>query len=344
MSNASIGKIPLFYLLRRLLVFLLTIWLAATIIWLVPRLTPGDPVAAMVGQMMETSAYVSGADEIIEGWRARFGLDQPQWIQYFRYLWNCLTLDFGYSYSAFPAEVADLISYKLPWTLGLLLLSVTLSFVIGNLLGALMFWSGTPAFVRYLIPVGMIFTSIPTILAGLFLLYVFSFNLRWFPLRGIYDQNISAGFSWEFVASVIHHGTLPALSIILVSFGAWALGMRGMMITIEGEDFTNLARAKGLRPMYLLYRYMIRNAILPQVTAFAFQIGTLLSGQILVEIVFGYQGMGLLIYDAILSRDYALLQGASFIIILMTAISVLIVDLAYPLIDPRISHGAEAKS
>ena len=334
-------KIPKEYLLSRTFVFFLTIWFAASIIWSVPRLTPGDPVSAMVGQMMETSAYVDGADDIIAGWRARFGLDKPAYEQYLRYLWNCLTLDFGYSYSAFPAKVSDLIATKLPWTVGLLLFSLVISFTFGNFLGALMIWSRTPKFFRFLIPFGMVFTSIPTILAGLFLLYLFAVTLPIFPLRGTYDQDIIASFNWDFIVSVIHHGTLPALSIILVSFGSWALGMRGMMITVQGEDYTHLARAKGLRPTYILYRYMIRNAILPQITAFAFQVGTLLSGQILVEIVFGYQGMGMLIYDAIMSRDYALLQGASFIIILMTAISVFLVDLAYPLIDPRISMNRE---
>lgn len=333
--------IPKKFIFRRLTVFLLTIWMAATIIWLVPRLTPGDPVASMVGQMMETSVYVEGSEDIIAGWRTRFGLDRPLWVQYFRYLWNCLTFDFGYSYSAFPAQVSDLIAYKLPWTLGLLMFSLIMSFVIGNFLGALMVWSGTPTLIRLAIPFGMIFTSVPTILAGLFLLYIFAFLTGWFPLRGTYDQDIPPGLNWEFVVSVIHHGTLPAFSIILVSFGAWALGMRGMMITVQGEDYILLGRAKGLRPLYLLYRYMIRNAILPQVTAFAFQVGTLLSGQILVEIVFGYQGMGMLIYEAILSRDYALLQGASYIIILMTALSVLLIDLTYPFIDPRIRHETD---
>ena len=198
----------------------------------------------MVGQMMETSAYVDGADEIIEGWRARFGLDKPLYEQYFRYLWNCLTLDFGYSYSAFPAQVSDMIAYKLPWTLGLLMLSLVISFVLGNFLGALMIWAQTPALLRLLIPFGMIFTSVPTILAGLFLLYIFAFLLRWFPLRGIYDQDLTMGLNWDFIVSVIHHGTLPALSIILVSFGAWALGMRGMMITVQERTTPCLARQK----------------------------------------------------------------------------------------------------
>jgi peptide/nickel transport system permease protein len=131
------------------------------------------------------------------------------------------------------------------------------------------------------------------------------------------------------------------MSVILVSFGYWTLGMRGMMITVEGEDYMQLANAKGLNPFYVLYRYMIRNAILPQVTAFAITLGTLVSGQILVEYVFQYRGMGRVIYEAILARDFAVIQGASFVVILMTALAVLVIDLIYPFIDPRISHGGE---
>jgi peptide/nickel transport system permease protein len=129
---------------------------------------------------------------------------------------------------------------------------------------------------------------------------------------------------------VVYHGTLPALSIVIVTFGFWTLGMRGLMITVQGEDYVNLAKAKGLRPRYVLYQYMVRNAILPQVTAFALKIGLLVSGQILVERIFSYNGMGKLIYDAILNQDFAVIQGASYIIILMTALSVFIVDLHIP--------------
>ncbi|MEO1745988.1 MAG: ABC transporter permease, partial [Pseudomonadota bacterium] len=156
---------------------------------------------------------------------------------------------------------------------------------------------------------------------------------------GAYGLQVVPGWTWEFAVSVVYHGILPALSIVVVTFGFWTLGMRGLMITVQGEDYVNLAKAKGLRPRYVLYQYMVRNAILPQITAFALKIGLLVSGQVLVERIFSYNGMGKLLYDAILDQDFAVIQGVSFVIILMTAMAVFIVDLIYPLIDPRIRHS-----
>lgn len=335
------GRIPRKYLIRRLGIFFLTIWLAATIIWLIPRLAPTDPIAAMVAGMSSAGGFVEDSESIIENWRQRFGLDDPLAVQYVKYMGNLVTLDFGYSVANFPTPVSRLIGDALPWTIGLLLLAMTLTFLIGNFLGAIMVWTKTPGLIKAIIPLGMIFTSIPSILAGLLLLYVFAFTLNWLPTGNSYAFGATPGVNGEFIVSVIKHGTLPALSIILVSFGYWTLGMRGMMIMVQGEDYMQLAHAKGMKPFYVLYRYMIRNAILPQVTAFAITLGTLVSGQILVEYVFQYRGMGRVIYNAILARDFAVIQGASFIVILMTALAVLIIDLIYPLIDPRISHGGE---
>ena len=335
------GGITRNYLLRRFGIFFLTIWVAATIIWLIPRLAPGDPITAMIDRMTRTAGYVENSDIIIEGWKERFGLNDPLPVQYIRYMGNLISFDFGYSLAYFPAGVGQLIGVALPWTVGLLLLAVTITFFLGNFLGAIMVWQETPRLIKFIIPFGMIFTSIPSILAALFLLYIFAFLLNWFPMLGSYELGLRPELSLEFIGSVIKHGTLPALSIILVSFGYWALGMRGMMITVEGEDYMQLARAKGLRPFYVLYRYMVRNAILPQITAFAITIGTLVSGQILVEYIFAYRGMGTLIYNAIVNQDFAVIQGTSYILILMTALAVLILDLIYPLIDPRISYGGK---
>lgn len=335
------GRIPKGYLFRRFLIFFLTIWAAATIIWLIPRLAPTDPIAAMVAGMSSAGGFVEDSEAIIQGWRERFGLDDPLPVQYVKYLGNLVTLDFGYSVANFPTPVSRIIGGALPWTIGLLLWAMTLTFLIGNFLGAIMVWTKTPGLLKAIIPMGMVFTSIPAILAGLLLLYIFAYTLSWLPTGNSYAFGSTPGFTLEFILDVIKHGTLPALSIILVSFGYWTLGMRGMMITVEGEDYMLLANAKGLNPFYVLYRYMIRNAILPQVTAFAITLGTLVSGQILVEYVFQYRGMGRVIYEAILARDFAVIQGGSFIIILMTALAVFVVDLIYPLIDPRISHGGE---
>jgi peptide/nickel transport system permease protein len=333
-----VGKLSWRYFIRRLFIFFLTIWIAATLIWLIPRLAPGDPITAMVGRMIRSAGYVENSDVIIEGWKARFGLNDPLPVQYIKYLGNLVRFDFGYSLAYFPTTVGQIVGQALPWTVGLLLVAVTITFFLGNFLGALLAWRQTPRIAKYLIPVGMIFTSIPSILAAIFLLYIFAFFLDWFPLTGAYRAGMTPTLSLEFILNVIHHGTLPALSIVLVSFGYWALGMRGMMITVEGEDYMHLARAKGLSPVYVLYRYMVRNAILPQVTAFAITLGTLVSGQVLVEYIFAYQGMGNVIFSAIRNQDFPVIQGTSFILIVMTALAVLIIDLVYPLIDPRISY------
>lgn len=333
--------ITLGYFLRRLGIFFLTIWIAATIIWIIPRVMPGDPVSAMVSRMVRNAGYVENSDKIIAGWKERFGLNDPLPVQYIRYLGNIVHLDFGYSLAYFPTPVNDIIGLALPWTLGLLLIATVITFLLGNFLGAIMVWRGTPRMIKLIIPVGMIFTSLPSILAAIFLIYIFAFLLNWFPISQPYDLGMQPTLTWEFIGSVIYHGTLPALSIVLVSFGYWTLGMRGMMITVEGEDYMHLARAKGLRPFYTLYRYMVRNAILPQITAFAITLGTLVSGQILVEYIFSYQGMGSIIYNAILTQDFPVIQGTSFLLIVMTSLAVFFIDMIYPLIDPRISYGGK---
>ena len=325
--------IPSSYLINRLVTLLLTVWIAATLIWIIPRLSPVDPAEVMLGRMAAGGAFVEGSEEILAQLQERFGLNDAWYVQYGKYMWSIITFDFGVSVASFPTPVWTLIAQALPWTLGLMILSLILTFIIGNALGAFMVW---------VIPSLMIFTSIPPILSGLLLMYIFSVKLRWFPLTGSYGLTVTPGWNWDFIASVLTHGFLPALSIIVVTFGFWTLGMRGLMISVQGEDYVNLAKAKGLKPRYILYKYMVRNAIQPQVTAFALKIGLLVSGQILVERIFSYNGMGKLLYDAILDQDFAVIQGVSFIIILMTALSVFIVDLLYPLIDPRFRHSQEA--
>ncbi len=332
------GRYSIGFIAQRLGIFLLTIWIAASVIWLIPRLAPGDPISAMIMRMSSSGGRVENADKIIAGWKERFGLNDPLPVQYVRYMGNLLRFDFGYSLAHFPTPVADIIGLALPWTLGLLLVAVTLAFFIGNFLGAIMVWGRTPGLIRAVIPMFMIFTSIPSILAAIFLIYVFAFLLEWFPLAGSYPLGMKVELSWRFISAVIWHATLPALSVVLVNFGYWTLGMRGMMITVEGEDYIQLARAKGLKPFYVLYRYLVRNAILPQITAFAITLGSLVSGQVLVEYIFGYQGMGNIIFAAITSQDFPVIQGASFMLIVITALAVLIMDLTYPLIDPRISY------
>ena len=184
----------------------------------------------------------------------------------------------------------------------------------------------------------MIFTSMPTILAGLFLLYIFAVNLRWFPLRGTYDLDTTPFFNWDFLASVVHHGTLPALSIVVVSFGAWALGMRGMMITVEGEDYTHLARAKGLREWIVVIRHALRGALLPVVSYLGPATAQLISGSIVIEQIFGIPGIGRYFIQGALNRDYTLVMGVVVFYVIVIIILNFIVDLLYAWLNPRIRY------
>ncbi len=333
MGGLSIG-----YVARRLGMWLLTVWLGSTLIFIIPRLAPGDPVTAMVSRMLAQAGYVEGATEMIEAWRARFGLDGPILVQYWNYLRNLVNFDLGYSLASFPSRVNEMVASALPWTLGLLVIATLFSFVIGNLIGALLAWRRTPAWIRSLLPLTLTFTSIPFFMLGILLIYLFAFVLKWFPTSGGFGRGVVQGWNWDFVVSVLYHGILPAIAIIVTSMGFWALGMRGMMITNDGEDYMILAEAKGLSPFRVFWVYGIRNSILPQITALALSLGLIAGGSTLVEYIFAYPGMGYLLYLGIVNNDYTLIQGIVFILILGTATAVLILDLLLPLVDPRITY------
>jgi peptide/nickel transport system permease protein len=332
------GGITKGYLLRRFGMFLLTVWLGTTLIFIIPRLAPGDPIAAMIGRMSAQGSRVENSAEIIAAWRARFGLDAPWHVQYLRYLRNAATLNLGYSLAYFPTQVNDMAARSMPWTIGLLFLATIMSFVLGNTIGALLAWRRTPNMLKTLLPLSLTFTSIPAFMLGILLVYLLAFGLKWFPFAGAYGRGIDPGLNWEFVKSVVHHGTLPALAIVVTTMGFWALGMRGMMITTTGEDYMILAEAKGLKPNRVFWIYGVRNAILPQITALALTLGAIAGGSIIVEYIFTYPGMGYLLYQGIVNTDYALIQGIVFFLIVGVALAVLILDLILPLIDPRISY------
>jgi peptide/nickel transport system permease protein len=326
------------YVVQRVGMFFLTIWIGATLIYIIPRMMPGDPVAGVISRMIAQSGRVENQAEIIAAWRANFGLDDPPLVQYGRYVVNLLTFDMDYSLAWFPARVTDLILRGLPWTIGLLAIATVLSFVLGNVIGALMGWRRTPRFLKSILPLSLTFTSVPFFMLGMLFIYVFAYILRILPPNGAYGRGMAPAFTGEFIASVIQHGIMPSLAIIVASMGFWALGMRGMMITTDGEDYMILAQAKGLSPRRVFFRYSIRNAILPQVTALALSMGSLVAGSILVEYLFAYPGTGYLLYQGIVNNDYNVIQGVVFVLITATSFAVLVIDLLYPLIDPRISY------
>src|SRR5215472_3669690 len=222
------------YVIRRLGMYVLTVWLGSTIIFIVPRLVPGDPIAAMVGRMSQSAGRVENSAEIINAWRARFGLDAPVPIQYVNYLRQSLTLDLGYSLAHFPAQVRDMVAAAVPWTVGLLAMATIISFILGNLIGALMAWAPTPRWLKRLLPLSLTFTSIPYFMLAILLIYVFGFGLRLLPISGGYGRDLDISWNVPYMASIAQHAILPGMSIVIASMGYWALGIRGMMITNAG--------------------------------------------------------------------------------------------------------------
>lgn len=330
--------ITLRYLLLRLLRFALTVWLGATLIFVIPRLSPSDPTDAILGRLAASGAGVDNADALIASYTRRFGLDDSLLSQYWHYLVNTFTFSNGYSLSQFPATVDELVWAALPWTAGLVLVATLFSFLLGTLIGALLGWPRTPSTVRRSLPLTLVFTSLPAFMLGILLVYVFAYRLAWFPYAGAYSADVNPGFNLDFAGSVIHHGTLPVVAVVLVTMGTWALGMRGMMVTTAGEDYMVLAEAKGLRSRRIFFQYGVRNAILPQITALGLALGTIAGGFVVVEAVFAYPGLGSLLYRAVLDNDYTVIQGVTFYLILGVALAVLVLDLVYPLLDPRISY------
>jgi len=319
--------------------FILTVWLGATIIFFIPRLGKSNPVDAILGRLAQSGASVENANALIASYKRRFGLDQSVFSQYVHYLRNAFTFHQGYSLAQFPANVDTLIARAAPYTIGLMLVAIVVSFALGTLIGALLGWNRTNPVLKRVLPITLIFTALPAFMLGILLIYLFAFRLQWFPFAGAYSSDVSPGLNFAFIGSVIRHGTLPALSVVIVTMGGWALGMRGMMITTAGEDYMVLADAKGLRPSRIFWSYGVRNAMLPQVTQLGLALGSIASGFVVVESVFAYPGLGGLLYQAVIDNDYTLIQGICFYLVLGVAVAVLILDLTYPLLDPRISYS-----
>ena len=320
------------YLVRRLEFFVITLWATLTMNFILPRIMPGSPAQAM---LVRYHGRVS--PQTIKAIEVAFGLNPHESIfqQYFEYLGNTLTGNFGTSVTFFPVPVGDVIKQSLPWTLGLVGMATVIAFVIGTLIGVLSAWRRGGIFDSVLTPVFVVVSAFPYFWLGLLLLLVFALTLGWFPLGFAYDLTDSINLSWSFAGQVINHGFLPALTIVIISIGAWILTMRNTMITTLAEDYVKMARAKGLSPVRIMFMYAARNAILPNLTGFAMSLGFVISGAVLVEIVYNYPGLGFTLLQAVHSEDYALMQTLFLMITLAVLVAVLAADVLTAILDPR---------
>ena len=325
------------FVVKRFLFFLFVVWLASTVIFIIPRLSGQDPVKEkLLLEAQRGGAMQTGLDAMAKSYQKRFGLDQPLWTQYINFLKDLAKLDLGVSIAFFPRTVNDIVFESLMWTLGLMGTVTVLAFVLGTLAGAVLGWPRKPGWLQYVFMPLLTLSAIPQYLLAMILIFVVAFQLGWLPLFGGYSPATVPTLTFEFVIDVLRHAILPAFAIIFSAIGFWAIGMRGMMINTQGEDYMIQADAKGLKGSRIFMRYAVRNALLPQVTGLALVLGTIVTGQVLVERVFSYPGIGDILFQAIRLSDFFVIRGIVIIIILGIAGATFLLDVFYPLLDPRI--------
>ncbi|HEY0605158.1 MAG TPA: ABC transporter permease [Herpetosiphonaceae bacterium] len=327
------------YFVRRFLFFLLTLWAAVTLNFIIPRLQPGDPAQTIVSKMVGQTRAVDPAE--VEAIRAMLGTpDTGLFQQYIDYMRNIVQLKFGVSYTYFPYTVTHMIGEAIWWTVILVGVTQIIGFVVGTLLGAVAAWKRNSTF-DSIVSLGLNFIgTLPFFWIALLLLYVFSFKLAWLPTSGGFSGEATREISWAYTLDILKHSILPAMAILITAPIGWVMGMRNNMIQTLREDYTRLAIAKGLKPWKVALRYSARNAILPNVTGFAISLGGILGGVVFIEGIFDYPGMGRLLFEAVGNRDYPLMQALFLFTTVGVLLANLFADMLYGVLDPRVRKGA----
>jgi peptide/nickel transport system permease protein len=319
------------FIIRRLVFYLVAAWVALTVNFFIPRLMPGNAIDAIMAKF--PGNLQPSARRALE---AMLGVGHPGsiWHQYASYVADICHFNFGTSVSQYPAQVATLLGETLPWTIILVGTATVIAFGVGTVLGIVAGWRHGGGLDRVL-PGLMFLQAIPYFFFALVLLELFAVKVQIFPIAQGYSQGLVPGWHWDFISSAIYHSLLPALTIVLTSIAGWMLQMRNVMITTVGEDYVVAAQAKGLPNRRVIFTYAARNAILPQLQGFGLAIGFVVSGALIMEIVFSYPGIGQLLVSAVTSNDYPLMQGIFLVITFAVLLANLIVDLVIVFIDPR---------
>jgi peptide/nickel transport system permease protein len=313
---------------------LVTLICAFILNFILPRLMPGDPVAAIVSRLAQGMSNTTGVQAIYQQYAELFGTNKPLLEQFFLYVKNVLRGDFGFSFSQYPRTVADVIKSSILWTIGLQFPAIIVGWLIGNTLGALAAYL-KGGFDRVLMPVSIFISNLPAFGMAVILMVVFAVNLKWFPTSGGYGFDLIPNFSLKFLWSVFIHYQLPFWSIVLITIGGQAIGMRSMAIYELNADYVKYARFMGIKDRKIV-GYVFRNAMLPQITGLALSIGTMVGGALVAEIIFSYPGLGSTILTAVLGGDYPLISATTLIITLMVLSANFLIEMVYGILDPRI--------
>ncbi|MGA2974728.1 MAG: ABC transporter permease [Spirochaetia bacterium] len=334
-------KKMLWYFVRKILVYTLVFFVALTVFYFVLQLAPGDPVLRYVREMESRYGYNTGTTESgAQLFRSQFGLDKPVPIRYLSFMKELLFHgNFGPSIVSYPVPAQVGVFQALPWSIGLLGVSVIISWILGMGLGTVLGWRRGKALDSIATPFAITLAQMPQYLMAILLSMIFVYVIAVFPAGGAYSAALKRSWSLPFIGSLIYHALLPSLSMVIVGVLGWSLGQRAMVINLLGEDYMRLAEAKGLPRGRLINRYILRNTMLPQTTGLALSLGGVVNGYFLIEWIFRYPGIGSLFVNAIRTIDYNVLLCIVVIAMLMVLLANLIIEFLYPLIDPRIRRG-----
>ena len=322
------------YFLNKLLWFFITLVCAFLLNFILPRLMPGDPVAAIVSRLAQGMSNTTGVQAIYQQYADLFGTNRPMLEQFFLYMRNVIQGDFGFSFSQYPRTVADVLGSSIWWTVCLQFPAIIVGWLIGNTLGALAAYL-KGGFDKVVMPVSIFVSNFPQFGMAIILMVIFAVGLKWFPTSGGYGFDLIPNFSWDFIWSVIIHYQLPFWSIVLIAIGGQAIGMRSMAIYELNADYVKYSRFLGIKDRKII-GYVFRNAMLPQVTGLALSVGTMVGGALIAEIIFSYPGLGYTILNGIMGQDYPLISATTLIITLMVLSATFIIEILYGFIDPRI--------
>jgi peptide/nickel transport system permease protein len=337
-------RIPLSYIIRHIFFLIMVVWTAASINFILPRLTGRDVINEQLGAQIATQGRSAlDAKTLLASYNKLFGLDKPLWQQYVTYIVNAAHLNFGYSITFYPRTVMDIIISKGQLTLPFVAIGIFFAFTIGVLLGALLGWRKSPSWLSaVIVPFLMAASSIPQFVVAMLLINFLAFRWNLFPLGNPYPPTMIVNWSNpQFIIQYLYHAALPILTIVIVEASGWALGMRAMMVTVEGEDYVTYAEARGLKNSRIFFRYMVRNAFLPALTGLALRIGFIITGAAVAETYFDYAGLGSALALAITGLDYFVMYGIVIIMVMCIALATFIMDIIYPLLDPRITYNVQ---
>lgn len=322
------------YIINKFFWYLLTLFIALILNFILPRLIPGNPVSVIVNKMVSGMTDSDTIKKVYAQFMKQFGLDKPLWQQFFIYVGNLFHGDMGVSFGSYPRTVSNILFTALPWTIALQIPAIIVGWILGNVLGALAAYI-RGVFDKVLFPLFLFISCLPAFGLAIIFVFIFAVQLKWFPASGGYGFDMAPNFSLSFILSAFTHYQLPFWSIVLVAIGGQSLGMREMSIYELNADYVQYSRRLGIKDSKIV-KYVFKNAMLPQITGLALMLGTMIGGALITEIVFNYPGIGSIMFSALTTQDFPLISGCTLLITLTVLLSNFLIEIVYGMVDPRI--------